>query len=77
MPRYFFSLRDHTIETDDVGTELPDISAARVEAIRFAGEMLRDQPELLDDNQTLFVWVTDEAGGRPFQLEVRAAGSST
>ncbi len=72
MPRYFFSLHDHVFETDNVGVELADTHAARLEAIRFGGEVLRDQPELLDDTETLVVEVTCENGSPAFQLEMRA-----
>ena len=70
--RYFFALHDHAVETDDTGVELPNPVFARAEAIRFAGEVLRDDPGLLDGGSTLAVNVTDETGARHFQIEVRA-----
>ena len=76
MARYFFALHDHTFETDEEGVDLPDLHAARLEAIRFAGEVLRDQPDLLDGSNALSVKVTDEDGGETFRLEMRAIGAA-
>ena len=61
MPRYFFHLHDSRDIRDHEGVDLPDMQAVRAEAIRAAGEMLRD----LDGRLTGEEWrmdVTDEAG---------------
>jgi len=42
MPRYYFNLKDGRESLDDVGSEFPDIHAARREAVRYSGEVLRD-----------------------------------
>jgi Domain of unknown function (DUF6894) len=42
MPRYFFHTEGKYMSIDAEGTELPDLKAVRAEAIRTAGEMLRD-----------------------------------
>jgi Domain of unknown function (DUF6894) len=34
MPLYFFNIRNHVDTRDDVGTELTDLEAARVEALK-------------------------------------------
>lgn len=34
MPLYFFNIRNHVDTHDDVGTELTDLEAARVEALK-------------------------------------------
>ena len=39
MPRYFFDLYDDMVVQDDAGLELPDVEAARREAIRSARAM--------------------------------------
>jgi hypothetical protein len=41
MPRYFFNVEDHRTAIDVVGTELPDLNAARDEAVVMSGEILR------------------------------------
>lgn len=45
MPRYFFHVQDGHDYPDLEGTELPDLAAARAEAVQFAGSLLADQPE--------------------------------
>ena len=44
MPRYFFHLNDGHTALDAEGTELADLNAARQEAVRFSGEVLREGP---------------------------------
>ena len=59
MPIFYFNLRDHTFEPDDEGTELSSVGEARAEAIKFAGNYLGDNPDILDDGATFKVQVTD------------------
>jgi hypothetical protein len=66
MPRYFFTVGSE--EPDDVGVELADDKAARSEAIRAAGEILREIDGALDAPEW-FMRVTDEAGS--YVLELR------
>jgi hypothetical protein len=42
MDRYFFHVIDGKFLVDTQGTDLPDLAAARNEAIVAAGEILRD-----------------------------------
>ena len=42
MPRYYFHIEDHRTYVDQVGVELPDLHAARDEAVSAAGQILRD-----------------------------------
>lgn len=42
MARYFFHIVDGDISIDTEGTELPDLEAARSEAISAAGEILKE-----------------------------------
>lgn len=55
-------MADGSRERDEEGTELPDHNAARREAIKFAGAVLNDQPDVLWDSRDFRVEVTDEAG---------------
>ena len=41
----FFYVHDGVDVVDQAGTELPDLAAARVEAVRLAGRMLSDDAE--------------------------------
>ncbi len=43
MPRYFFNTYDDVIATDDEGLELPNIEAARLQAIIGARDLIVTQ----------------------------------
>ena len=60
VPRYFFNTADGTRDCDELGIELPNNAAARVEAIRYAGALLADQPEVLWDGRDFRVEVVTE-----------------
>jgi len=62
MPRYFFNVRDGTTVTDENGTMLPDLAAARKVAVRFAGDLLRDLGREPPADEDWKVEVTDEHG---------------
>jgi flagellar biosynthesis regulator FlaF len=42
MPRFHFHVLDGTARADEEGTELVDLNAAKAEAVKLAGEILRD-----------------------------------
>jgi hypothetical protein len=48
MPRYYFSLANGRVFNDVDGLELPDLVAARAEAIGFARDLMRLEPERRD-----------------------------
>lgn len=60
MPRYFFHTADDGHDIDREGFDLANDADARVEGIRFAGAMMKDQPDLLWDGRDFRVAVTDE-----------------
>jgi hypothetical protein len=62
MPRYFFDVADSAKVPDEVGTELPGLQAARIEAARLAGRLLADQPEMFWSGEEWQVAVRDETG---------------
>jgi len=62
MPRYYFHTCDGVQDVDKLGHELPDPVAARTEAIRYAGGLLTDDPDILGAGETLRINVTDEDG---------------
>lgn len=47
MPSYFFEIEDGSGVEDDDGIELPNLGAAREQAVRLMGELLRDRPVAL------------------------------
>jgi len=55
--RFFFNLAGAVYDPDNEGHELANVSVARIEAVKFAGEFLRDRPEV--------VWLGEE-----FRVEV-------
>jgi hypothetical protein len=56
----FFDIRDGERDTDDEGVELQDLHAARIQAIKFAGDYVSGDPALLDPTGSLVVNVLDE-----------------
>lgn len=50
--RYFFNLAGAVHDPENLGLELPDLAAAREQAVKAAAEYLRDRPET--------VWMGDE-----------------
>jgi hypothetical protein len=60
MPRYYFSLKNGRPFDDVDGLEMPDLDAARKEAIGFARDMMRMEPDRRDWSSWV-VCVTDDA----------------
>lgn len=58
MPRFYFHVRAGRERLDEEGTELPDLQAARREALRFVGDMLTSEP---DDFTLSGMWSLDVA----------------
>lgn len=62
MPRFFFHIRNESgLRTDGEGMELPDVEAARKEAVARACEIWSKRPPDAAHNNDTFE-VTDEAG---------------
>ncbi len=73
MPRFFFHIRDGTYLPDTEGTELPNIEAARIQAVRASGEAIRDLGVKFWDYQGEWAMnVTDEAGNKVVTLKFSA-----
>jgi hypothetical protein len=47
MARYFFNVFENDHKVDVVGADRPDAETARMEAVRFAADMLKAEPERL------------------------------
>ena len=60
MPRYHFHIFDGRDQRDEDGIELPDFQTAQVEAIRFAGELLKDRAHHIALSEEWRMEVTDE-----------------
>lgn len=77
MPRYFFHVDDGVSSPDAIGAVLPDLAAARREAVRASGSMLEDlDGEFWDCDQPRVMSVTDVDGLLLFELRFSARGPS-
>ncbi len=72
MPRYYFSLANGRVFNDVDGLELPDLVAARAEAIGFARDLMRLEPERRDWARWT-VRVTDDDRQSVFDLSFTEA----
>lgn len=57
--RFFFNLAGAVHDPDNEGFDLPNIDEARITAARFAGEYLRDRPEIAWMGEEFRIEVTD------------------
>ena len=62
LPRFYFNVRDGRDFEDAEGTELPDLQAARREAIRLSGAILEHETDHIDVSGEWKLEVTDETG---------------
>ncbi len=60
MPRYFFDIGEDRYDKDTEGTDLADDDEARVQAVVFAGDYLRDHPEVVWEGSRFSVTVRGE-----------------
>ena len=70
MPQYRFHRRDGTAEPKTRAVHCEDAQAARLEAIIFAGETLKSQPELVWCGHTLLFDVVDDGDTTIFTLAI-------
>lgn len=68
MARYFFDVRDGEYIPDQVGTELPDLAAARVHAVVYSGELLMRNAEQFWRGEEWQLEVKDQQGLILFSL---------
>ena len=64
--RYFFNLAGAIHRPDNKGLMIATLSDARIEAVKFAAEYLRDRPELVWLGEEFRVEVTDGEGRTMF-----------
>ncbi|PZO52064.1 MAG: hypothetical protein DCF16_10270 [Alphaproteobacteria bacterium] len=76
MPKYFFQVAGGNHVLDVEGRELLSPAAARIDGIKFAGEILRDMPTLLYETSSVKIDVTDEGGQVLFKVLVTTMGDS-
>ena len=62
MPRFYFHCVGASRIPDVDGLVLPDLETAQSEAVRFAGEVLLSEPDLIRERGQWRVEVTDDKG---------------
>lgn len=72
VPRYFFDVRDGECIPDKIGTVLADVTQARNQAARLAGELLSQNPDVFWDDDAWVVEVSDETRLVLFVLTISA-----
>lgn len=60
MPLFFFNEAGAVYDPDVEGIELASLSDARIQAVKYAAETLRDRPEIVWIGDEYRVEVTDE-----------------
>jgi len=70
VPHYYFNTTNGSPHIDDAGMQLPDIDAARREAVRYGGSLLVDDPDMVMHENGLRVDVLDETGSPCFALRI-------
>lgn len=77
MPRYFFHVADGQDLPDLQGTMLPGLAAARAEALKYTGTLLREIGEGFWTGEQWTMTVTDEEGLVMFTLMLMAINASS
>ena len=70
MARYFFNIVEDGHKVDAIGADYLDAEIARMEAVRFAGEMLRSEPERIWKGAELRIEATDTWGTVLFTIVI-------
>ena len=76
MPRFHFNIYDGKADIDTDGSVLADWQEARVEAVRLAGQILKDDARDVAATREWRIDVMDEGGLVLFCLEVTLSPSS-
>lgn len=72
MIRYFFHTENGRSWFDAEGMAFGDLAAAKLEAVRLMGDLLRDNAHDFWNDGTLRLTVTDQGGQIAFVLDLKA-----
>ena len=72
MPRYFFDIVDGKDFIDHLGSDWPDLTAARLEAVRYSAEVLKEMPDRFWGCEEWTMTVSDHYRRPLFRLTFRA-----
>ena len=73
MPRYHFNVHGKSDLPDEAGRDFPDLDAARSDAVRLAGALIRDHGAKFAAGERWTMDVTDNKGLMLFSLHFTAA----
>jgi hypothetical protein len=76
LPTFLFQIAGGNHVLDVEGKELPNASAARIEGIKLAGEILKELPTELYQTANVKIDVTDESGQILFKVVVTTFGAT-
>ena len=76
LPKFLFHVAGGNHVLDVEGKELPNVSAARIEGIKLAGEILKELPSALYQTANFKIDVTDESGQVLFKVLVTTFGAN-
>ena len=76
MLRFYFHTENGKSFTDDVGTEPPDLDAARSEVLKVIGRVAADNSAGFWAHQTLKLFVADHSGMILVTLELTGADAA-
>ena len=69
MPRFHFNVYDGVSDIDKEGVELPDWEAARAQAVRVAGQIIKDGAKRIALGEDWRLEVTDYKGLILFRMD--------
>jgi hypothetical protein len=72
VPRFHFHVRDGQTHPDAVGTDLPDVTAAKVHAVEVSSELLKGHAKSFWTEGEWTLEVTDDTGLTLFTLHFLA-----
>ena len=73
MPRYFFNVYDDIIAEDEEGSELPNLAAARLTALKGARDLISEQVRRGYFVLSHWIDVVDEQGEKVLTVTFREA----
>lgn len=73
LVHYYFHLAGAVHHHDEMGCDFASVEEARREAVRSAGEFLRDQPEVVCGGEDFRLEMNDAGGHRVFVFTARGS----
>jgi hypothetical protein len=73
VQRYFFHVRDGITSRDETGFECAGVDELHAEALRAAGEILRELGPQFWDHRNWTMWVEDSSGSTVLTLDFSAS----